>query len=58
MTLLLNFFIRYVVLWLRDFVWKVAENQGDHFEWADLVFSKILSLLWQSLNSIGQILNV
>ena len=29
MTLLLNFFIRYVVLWLRDFVWKVAENQGD-----------------------------
>ena len=28
-----------------------------HFEWVDSVFGKILSLLWQILNSIGQILN-
>ena len=38
-------------------LWHNVKNFG-HFEWVDLLFGKSLSLLWQILNSIGQILHV
>ena len=38
-------------------LWHNVKNFG-HFEWAYLVFVKILSLLWQILNSIERIIIV